>query len=302
MGGIPEFLTEKLKKQYGEEGYSRILAGYEAKRPVTCRINPLRTDRETADQAFRDAGISYLPVPWYEDARIIQNAREKQLQEMELYQSGGIYLQSLSSMLPPLILGPAAGEAVLDMAAAPGGKTTQMAALTGGRAQITACEKNKVRAERLGFNLNRQGAAGVYVMVEDARRLDDLFSFDRILLDAPCSGSGTLRLLNGECRTEFSKELLVRSVRTQEQLLKKAMKLLKPGHEMVYSTCSILKEENEELLFRVLPGCGGQVVPVEEEWAEKLPLLPSQIPGTLVVAPDELFEGFFVARIRKKAG
>ena len=121
MGGIPEFLTEKLKKQYGEEGYSRILAGYEAKRPVTCRINPLRTDRETADQAFRDAGISYLPVPWYEDARIIQNAREKQLQEMELYQSGGIYLQSLSSMLQPLMLGHSAGEAVVDMAAARGG-------------------------------------------------------------------------------------------------------------------------------------------------------------------------------------
>ena len=72
-----------------------------------------------------------------------------------------------------------------------------MAALTGGRAQITACEKNKIRADRLSFNLNRQGASNVYVMVEDARKLDDFFSFDKILLDAPCSGSGTVVIRGG---------------------------------------------------------------------------------------------------------
>ena len=95
-------------------------------------------------------------------------------------------------MIPPLVLAPRQGETVLDMAAAPGGKTTQMAALSGNAALITACEKNRIRAERMQFNLQRQGATRVSVMVEDARRLDDLFSFDRILLDAPCSGSGTI--------------------------------------------------------------------------------------------------------------
>ena len=76
----------------------------------------------------------------------------------------------------------------------PGGKTTQMAAMTGNQAQITACEKNKARSEKLKYNLEKQGAFGTYVMVEDARKLDDFFSFDRILLDAPCSGSGTVEV------------------------------------------------------------------------------------------------------------
>ena len=217
-----------------------------------------------------------------------------------IYKEGGIYLQSLSSMLPPLFLGPKAGESVLDMAAAPGGKTTQMAAMTGNQAQITACEKNKARSEKLKYNLEKQGASGTCVMVEDARKLDDFFSFDRILLDAPCSGSGTVEVRDGVCRTKISKELVERSARTQEELLKKALKLLKSGHEMVYSTCSILKEENEVLLKRVLKSAGGELVPIGEEWTKELPLLPNAMPGTLLVGPNELFEGFFVAKIRKK--
>ena len=137
-------------------------------------------------------------------------------------------------------------------------------------------------------------------MVEDARKLDDFFSFDRILLDAPCSGSGTVEVRDGVCRTKISKELVERSARTQEELLKKALKLLKSGHEMVYSTCSILKEENEVLLKRVLKSTGGELVPIGEEWTKELPLLPNAMPGTLLVGPNELFEGFFVAKIRKK--
>ena len=287
---IPGFLEEMLKKQYGEEVFAKILAGYQARRPVTLRVNPLKADRNTVEQALTGAGIAFKNVSWYEDAMIIEGAREPEIQELPIYKEGGIYLQSLSSMLPPLFLSPKVGESVLDMAAAPGGKTTQMAAMTG----------NKARSEKLKYNLEKQGASGTYVMVEDARKLDDFFSFDRILLDAPCSGSGTVEVRDGVCRTKISKELVERSARTQEELLKKALKLLKSGHEMVYSTCSILKEENEGLLKRVLKSAGGELVPIGEEWTKELPLLPNAMPGTLLVGPDELFEGFFVAKIRKK--
>ena len=284
---IPGFLEEMLKKQYGEEAFAKILAGYQARRPVTLRVNPLKADRNTVEQALTGAGIAFKNVSWYEDAMIIEGAREPEIQELPIYKEGGIYLQSLSSMLPPLFL-------------APGGKTTQMVAMTGNQAQITACEKNKARSEKLKYNLEKQGASGTYVMVEDARKLDDFFSFDRILLDAPCSGSGTVEVRDGVCRTKISKELVERSARTQEELLKKALKLLKSGHEMVYSTCSILKEENEGLLKRVLKSAGGELVPIGEDWTKELPLLPNAMPGTLLVGPNELFEGFFVAKIRKK--
>ena len=278
---IPGFLEEMLKKQYGEEVFAKILAGYQARRPVTLRVNPLKADRNSVEQALTGAGIAFKNVSWYEDAMIIEGAREPEIQKLPIYKEGGIYLQSLSSMLPPLFLGPKAGESVLDMAAAPGGK-------------------NKARSEKLKYNLEKQGASGTYVMVEDARKLDDFFSFDRILLDAPCSGSGTVEVRDGVCRTKISKELVERSARTQEELLKKALKLLKSGHEMVYSTCSILKEENEVLLKRVLKSAGGELVPIGEEWTKELPLLPNAMPGTLLVGPNELFEGFFVAKIRKK--
>ena len=103
-------------------------------------------------------------------------------------------MQSLSSMLPPVILEPKEGKDILDMAAAPGGKTTQMAALTNNKAHITACEMNNIRIEKLKYNLEKQGASCVYVMNKDSRQIDDFFSFDQILLDSPCSGSGTIDL------------------------------------------------------------------------------------------------------------
>ena len=185
------------------------------------------------------------------------------------------------------------------MAAAPGGKTTQMAALTGNGAMITACERNAARCERLRFNLQRQGAQRVTVMNIDARQLDDLFAFDRILLDAPCSGSGTVQL--GESsRARFDRETLARVTKTQEALLRKALRLLRPGHEMVYSTCSILAAENEALLRRVLPGAQGEIVPIDAAAFPGVPLLPTALPGTLCVMPDARYEGFFAARIRKK--
>lgn len=143
-------------------------------------------------KALADAGLSAQRVPWSGDALILDHADEGAVAALPMFESGEIYMQSLSSMIPPLVLGVQPEENILDMAAAPGGKTTQIAALTGGRAMITACERNKMRAERLEYNVKKQGANRVTVMNMDARQLDDLFAFDRVLLDAPCSGSGTV--------------------------------------------------------------------------------------------------------------
>ena len=225
--------------------------------------------------------------------------REQRVRELAAYERGEVYLQSLSSMLPPLALDPRAGESILDMAAAPGGKTTQMAALAG-TALITACEKNAVRAERLRFNLERQGASRVTVMRTDARKLDDFFSFDKVLLDAPCSGSGTLTP-RARAKAGFSEELVKRSAKTQAALLGKALAVLAPGGTMVYSTCSVLREENEHVVERAVARAGGavEVVPVKGAFAEHLPLLPTSLAGTLCVCPSRLFEGFFMAKLKK---
>ena len=297
--GVPAHLAQLLRAQYGEETAERIAQGYAAQRVVTLRANPLKTDAQTVRERLAAQDIETSPVPWYADAMIVRGAREDALTGLDLYERGEIYLQSLSSMIPPLLLGAKPGENVLDMAAAPGGKTTQIAALTGNQAMVTACEMNKIRAERLRYNVQRQGATRVTVMNIDSRNLDDLFSFDRILLDAPCSGSGTVQLGSPRSKGQFSREFLSRTTKQQEALLHKALRLLRPGCEMIYSTCSVLTQENEEIVSRVLRKTGAQIVPLELTAFDSVPRLPVSIPGTLCVAPDELHEGFFVAKIRR---
>lgn len=289
---IPQFLKDLLIEQYGEEISTKIENGYKAQRPVTLRVNNLKTSLEKAKEKLDEAQIEYETISWYEKALIIKNVREEKIRKLEIYENGEIYLQSLSSMLPPIILEPEAGENILDMTAAPGGKTTEIAALTENKAYITACEKNKIRAERLKFNLQKQGVKSANIMVEDARKLSDYFSFDKILLDAPCSGSGTENIFD----KNFSKELVERSVKFQEELLSKALKILKPGGEMVYSTCSILKQENEKVLERVLSKGNAQI---EAITVQDIEVLPSKIAGTITVCPTENYEGFFVAKIKK---
>lgn len=297
---VPELLQELLLRQYGAETAQRIVAGYAVERPVSLRVNPLRASRQQVEQQLQAAGLAWVEVPWYADALVLPQAQEAAVQALPVYEAGGVYLQNLSAMIPPLVLAPSAGETILDMAAAPGGKTTQMAALTGNQALITACEKNAIRAQRLQYNLEKQGASRVGVMMEDARRLDDMFSFDKILLDAPCSGSGTVLLLEGQPQRRMDKSWLQKLAATQAAMLQKALRLLKPGHEMVYSTCSVLRMENEDVLARCLPKAGAEVVPIQHELLAHVPQLPVSIPGTVCVCPDAWHEGFFVARIRKR--
>lgn len=289
---IPQFLKEMLVNQYGQETTKKIIKGY-VKKVVTIRINTIKTNKQEIIDKLKNAQIEFDEIEYNNNALIIRNKNEEDLRKLDVYENGEIYMQSLSSMLPPIVLEPREKENILDMTAAPGGKTTQMSAMTDNKAYITACEKNKIRAERLKYNLQKQGAKMVNVMQEDARKLSDYFSFDKILLDAPCSGSGTENVLNAK----FTEELIERSVKTQEELLKKALKILKPGGEMVYSTCSILKQENEDLLKKFLKKSKIEIMPIN--LTDEIPMLPTTLKGTVCVCPTEIYEGFFVAKIKK---
>lgn len=294
-----QYLNMILKKQYNQEEIDRILAGYNVKRKVTIRVNTIKSNKNKIIEELAKIGAEFDEVKWSENALIINNKSEKDLEDLDIYKNGEIYLQSLSSMLPPIVLNPQEKEDILDMTAAPGGKTTQIAALTNNNANITACELNAIRAERLKFNVEKQGASSVFVMQKDSRNIDDYFSFDKILLDAPCSGSGTLDFNDETTFKFFSQKLVEKSQKAQLTLLNKALKVLKPGKEMVYSTCSILSCENEDIVNQALKLANAKIVPIEFEGMEDLPVLPTKIEGTICVCPNEFFEGFFVAKIRK---
>lgn len=296
---VHEFLIQKLENQYGKSNTEKIIEGYKSDRFVSFRVNTLKTDNKTIEKILNDQKIIYEKISYDNNAYIIKNVRENEITNLDIYKNGEIYLQSLSSMLPPILLQPRKGADILDMAAAPGGKTTQIAALSNNKSNITACERSRVRAERLKYNIEKQGATCVYVMITDARYINNLFSFDQILLDAPCSGSGTLNINDLRSYKNFKKELIEKSICSQRALLKKAINILKPGGELIYSTCSILSCENEEIVREILFPNKVEIVPIEFDGIETLPLLPSNINGTLCVCPTDYYEGFFIAKIKK---
>ena len=294
---LPQFLIEELNKQYGEEITNKILSGYREHKIVSLRVNTLKSGIEKVYEELAKNNIEFERVSWSDSAIVIKNASEEALKKLSIYENGEIYLQSLSSMLPPVIMQPKENTDILDMTAAPGGKTTQIAAITNNNANITACEMNNIRIEKLKYNIEKQGATSVVVLQADSRNLSDYFAFDQILLDAPCSGSGTIDLNDEKTYRNFSEKLVEKSTKNQLTLLRKALKILKPGHEMIYSTCSILAKENEDILNKALKGLNAEIVPIEK--IEGIPVLPTKIEGTLCVCPNKYYEGFFVAKIRK---
>lgn len=288
---IPQFLKEKIEKEYGLEILNKIETGLIEEKPVTLRVNTIKSNAEKVKIELEKNNIEYEIVEWNKLAFIIKNVKEEEIRKLDIYNNGEIYLQSLSSMMPAIIIDPKERENILDMTAAPGGKTSQIAAIANNKVFLTACEKNKIRLDRLQYNMQKQGVKNINIMQEDSRKLSNYFSFDKILLDAPCSGSGTENVFN----SNFTEELIKRSCKTQEELLTKALSILKHGGEMVYSTCSILKEENEEILNKVLKKFKAQIVPIQIP--KEIPVLPTSIDGVATICPTKLYEGFFVAKI-----
>lgn len=293
-----DFLKNTLETQYAKTQVNSILEGLTKSRKTTIRVNTIKTCMTEIKEILEKEEISFKEVPWNDFALIIENADESRIRKLQIYNNGEIYMQNLSSMIPPIVLNPQANESILDMAAAPGGKTTEMACLSNNQAMITACEKNKIRCDKLKYNLEKQGVNRITIMQEDARKLSDFFKFDKILLDAPCSGSGTINITDSNLEKYFSKELYIRAIKTQKELLEKATKIVKIGGEIVYSTCSVLKDENEKIIQNILNKNNFEIVPINMNITE-IPILPTTIEGTLCVCPTKIYEGFYVAKIKK---
>ncbi len=284
-----------ISKYY--DNTDEIIQGLSVRRKSTFRVNKIKSSVEEIEGVLNSLNIKYSKPVFSKDAFIIEE--QVNLSDLDIVKEGKVYLQSLSSQIPVLYMDLSESNDILDMCAAPGGKTSQIASLALNQKNIMACEANKIRSERLKYNLSLQGASKANVLVTDARKLDSFFRFDTILLDAPCSGSGTININNPRDLKSFSLDLVKNSSKTQKELLKKAIEILKPGHTMVYSTCSILKCENEEVLKTVLSK-NVVIEPISIDIDSKY-LLKSDIDGVLTFAPSDLYEGFFVAKIKKLA-
>jgi NOL1/NOP2/sun family putative RNA methylase len=302
---LPKEFIEGLDATFPQPLAEAILRGMGSRRLTTLRVNTLKSSAGELMAFFRQNAVKHRRVPWYADAFVLSELRERDAECWALYTEGRIYLQSLSSMIPALVLGPLPGERILDIAAAPGSKTTQMAAMMDNRGLIVANDIDAVRAERLSYNLRLQGCGMVEVRVGRGEKLGDTEpeQFDRVLVDTPCSGEGRFVVHQPSTSRSWSKRTVAECVRLQKKLLASGARALKTGGCVVYSTCTLNCEENEGVVQWALEN-----LPLE---AEKITL---PIPGTyqgfargrhptvrnaIRILPDVQREGFFVCRLRK---
>jgi len=248
------------------------------------------------------------PVPWCPAAFSLTGEERPGLHPYHM--AGLYYLQDPSAMSPAELIAPHPGERVLDLAAAPGGKTTHLAALMGGEGLLVANEIKNKRVGHLAQNVERWGAGNVVVTNESPERLADHFGpyFDRVLVDAPCSGEGMFRKDMG-ARADWSLEMVAGCAVRQKNILHVAAKLVRPGGSLLYSTCTFAPEEDEGVIARLiedfpdfevvrLPQFPG-FLPGKPEWVDAA----ASISGAVRLFPHRLTgEGHFACLLQRAEG
>ena len=303
---LPSDFVDELYEQYTPITVDKILTGMLGERNTTLRVNTIKYNIQELMKYLREKNIKFERVSWYNDALIIKNANEKEIQKLDIYEKGYIYLQSLSSMIPPLVLNPKPGEKVLDLTAAPGSKTTQMAVMMKNDGYILANELDKIRCERLQYNIEKQGANIVEVINNRGEKVGEEYQekFDKVLLDAPCSGEGRFLGNNVGTYRNWSKRTVRELAKLQKKLFKSAYTALKPNGMMVYSTCTLNKDENENVLQWAIENFNVKLLDINIDFKEKMQGFNDGLDGSINKAirilPSKNMEGFFVAKLKKK--
>lgn len=304
---LPPLFLDRLERIIPREFFSSVVESFAKDKIFSVRINPLREKRENILTLLKQRRIEFQEVEWYEDALIVTSASPFL---DDFIQGGFLYRQNLSSMLVPLIINPEPGERVLDLCAAPGSKTTQMAAMMGNQGQIIANEPVKSRFYKLKSVVSLLGARNVELKAADGRKFRDSGLFDKILVDAPCSSEGLFQTSMPETYAYWSPRKIKEMVQKQRGLLLNATRLLKKGGTLVYSTCTFSPEENEGVADWVLRKTKEnlKVVPVDVPQIKTYPSLRSWqgknfsdgIQKCVRILPEDRMNGFFIAKFKKE--
>ena len=286
---LPEAFLQRMEKMLGSE-YPAFLESLERPRAVALRFNPLKG--AAPQLPFVRQSVPWEPNGYYYDPDFRPGLSP-------YHEAGVYYLQEASAMSAVALLDPQPGERICDLCAAPGGKTTQIAGRMLGQGFLLCNEINPKRAKILSRNIERMGVANALVTGEHPARLAEKYSgfFDRVLIDAPCSGEGMFRKEEAAV-TDWSQETVEMCARRQAEILNSGAALLKPGGRLVYSTCTFAPEENEWQVE--------QFVKNHPEFVREDVDAPWFTPvgeGAFRLLPHKLLgEGHFVAVLRKVAG
>jgi 16S rRNA (cytosine967-C5)-methyltransferase len=293
----PRWLVQRWLGRFGLERTEAVCEANNTLPPLTGRVNRLRTTRAELLEAFRGAGCEAEPCRFAPDGIRIRS--HPPFDRFPLLAEGQFYIQDEAALLCGYLLDPQAGERVLDACAAPGGKATHLAELMGDRGEVVALDQSPHRLRLVEDNCRRLGLRSVRCLAGDAAAVELSGSFDRIFVDAPCSGLGVIRR-HPDARWRKGPELIAAMQGLQQAILEHVSRFLKPEGVLVYATCSTESEENEETLrsfcrrhpnYRLEPAAAYLPEPARmfahpEGWFQTWP------------GPEGL-DGFFAARLRR---
>lgn len=308
---MPSAFLDRLSVIVPSVHYDAIMASFTIQKPVTFRVNTLKANVEAVVAALKKDGFVIEAVPGFDNCFQVPLEDKARLTQHACFNSQLIYIQSLASQLPVQVLAPEPGEEICDLCAAPGSKTTQIAALMKNEGRLAAVEKIKSRFFRLQNNCREQGATCVRTYNKDGSGVGNVCEnrFDRILLDAPCSSEGRITALDAASYQYWSLRKIKEMAHKQKRLLKSAIKALKPGGRLVYATCTMAPEENECVISQALKRYAGDIslepiaLPMQNtqagltQWDGK-PLHPDCAKAVRVL-PTATCDAFFMVCIKK---
>jgi len=302
---------DRLEMIYWKEDYEKIIKWLDWNRKTSFRINTLKSDK-TEIETFLDANnIDFEISAISPIAYIIDRKYEYLLKWSDIFYSGKIYVQWLASMIPPIVLEPQKWEKILDVTAAPGSKTTQIAAIMNNSWTVDAIEQNQIRFDKLNYNIKLQWVTNTKTHKIDAKHLWLNFPnnyFDKILLDAPCSAEWRINLNEEKSFWFWNIENIAKKQTLQLELLSSVIPLLKKWWMLIYSTCTLAPEENEEVINKIVNKYDdleiwdiNLEIPDSKSWITEFGLnrYNKNVTKTLRILPSSYSEWFFVAKIIK---
>lgn len=308
---LPTLFLEKLSTFLSPHQITSVTEALSKESLPTFRVNTLVSDTDSVIAQLKSDGFTVEKVPWYSDAFILTNKTKTELLQTTLVKEGMIYLQGLSSMIPALVLDPQPDEVILDMAAAPGSKTTQIAALMKNTGELTANDKSRERLYKLKPLLETQGVTNTKVINVSGEYLWKKLPeyFDRVLLDAPCSMEGRFLATDKKSYEDWSPKKVKLLSNIQKYLLRSAISCTKVGGTIIYSTCTLSPEENEEVVdwilskeretveLEIIRFPGLDTMPGLTKWKKKL--FDEEVAKTVRILPNKVMEGFYIAKFKK---
>ena len=308
---LPSEFVNRLERIVPADRLHQVLRSFIDRPATSFRVNTLKANVKTVLASLKSDGIIPNGVSWFDAAFWVAPETRDLLLSSSAAEGGLIYIQNLSSMLPPLILAPRPGERVLDLTAAPGSKTLQLAALMEGEGELAAVELSRGRFFKMKALLDEYGASFVRTFLQNGEKVWRYRPeyFNRILLDVPCSTEGRFHALEPDSYSYWKPRKIKEMSSKQRRLLFSAVHALAPGGVLVYSTCTFAPEENEAMvdwalnrfdgLLTVdavdmdLPGTAAPL----REWEGRI--FDSAVQRSLRILPDGIYEGFYVCRLTK---